>query len=262
MKLKLALALLGCLIIPVGGAAAADMSYAAGIWCKRDQDHKISDAHEFELVRSLRRITGIGGLRFAEDGSLSLGAMAETGSGSATARQIIFWALGSGKTFIIEDHSGSRSVIFGQMDEGTDFEDLATRRRLDIWRLRIDFEDFHEIDASPSIRDSFDAGFTVLHELLHGLGFKDGTTRAELGDLERLINQARAELELPQRDHYFGEPIQISPQISTVRLGFRRRNQTRPSRRLDYLYFLMPPGYQRLQSRNGLIWFNCLPGQK
>jgi hypothetical protein len=270
MRSRLAWALLGCLLMPVGGAAATvEISFAAGIWCNREKEHKVSDAHEDELVRSLRRITGLKGLSFAEDGSLSLGEITEVESGSSTARQIIFSALKSGKTFIIEDHSRSQSVIFGQMDEGTDFEDIVSRRKQDIWRLRIDFEDFHEIDASADVRNSFDAGFTVLHELLHGLGYKDGNTKDELGALEGLVNEARAELGLPQRDLYFGEPIRITAQISTVRLRFRKQNnqiaesqRQRTSRRMDYLYFLLPAGYRGLQSQNGLIRFSCVSRQK
>jgi hypothetical protein len=265
MRSRLAWALLGCLLLPVGGAAATvEMSFAAGIWCKREKEHKISAAHEDELVRSLRRITGLKELDFAEDGSLVLGEITKVESGSSTARQIIFSALASGKTFIIEDHSRSRSVIFGQMDEGTDFEDIVSRRKHDIWRLRIDFEDFHEIDAAADVRDSFDVGFTVLHELLHGLGYKDATTKEELGALEGLVNQARAELGLPLRELYFGEPIRITTQISTFRLRFRKQNtqvtdsqRKRTSQRLAYLYFLLPAGYSGLQSRNGLIRFNC-----
>jgi hypothetical protein len=268
MRLKIALAtLLGCLLLPVQSSPAiAEMPYAAGIWCNREKGNKVSDAHEDQLVRSLRRITGFKGLRFAEDGSLALGAGAGVESGSAIARQIIFCALGSGKTFIIEDHSGSRSVIFGQMDEGTDFEDIVTRQRLDIWRLRIDFEDFRDVDAPQEVRESFDVGFTVLHELLHGLGYKDATSKEQLGALEGLVNQARAELGLPQRDHYFGEPLQITPQIATVRLRFRKGSkpgrggqQKRAAQRLDYLFFLLPAGYWTVQGRNGMIWFNCTP---
>ncbi|MBO0722195.1 MAG: hypothetical protein J2P41_15325, partial [Blastocatellia bacterium] len=160
----------------------------------------------------------------------------------------------------------SRSVLFGQMDEGTDFENIETKERRDIWRLRIDFEDFREIGAPPEVRKSFDVGFTVLHELLHGLGYKDATSINELGSLEGLVNQARAELGLPQRDLYFGEPLQISSQVFTVRLRFRMgrrpshdRQEKQTSQRMDYLYFLLPAGYKSLERRNGMILLNCMP---
>ncbi|MBO0722265.1 MAG: hypothetical protein J2P41_15675, partial [Blastocatellia bacterium] len=144
--MKLALALLGCIIMPVQGRPAiGEVPFSAGIFCNRENSHKVSAAHEDELVRSLRRITGLKKLSFAADGSLLPVNLAESEEGSSVARQIIFCALGSGKTFVIEDYSGSRSVLFGQMDEGTDFENIETKERRDIWRLRIDFEDFREI---------------------------------------------------------------------------------------------------------------------
>lgn len=265
--MKLAWALLGCIILPVQvRPATGEMPFSAGILCNREKNHKVSAAHEDELVRRLRRITGLKKLSFAADGSLLPGNLAESEAGSSVARQIIFCALGSGKTFIIDDYAGSPSVLFGQIDEGTDFEDIRTKERREIWRLRIDFDDFHEIDAPSEVRESFDVGFTVLHELLHGLGYKDATSINELGSLEGLVNQARAELGLPQRDLYFGEPIQISPQISTVRLRFRKGR--RPSldgqekqnrQRLDYLYFLLPADYRGLERRNGMILLNFMP---
>jgi hypothetical protein len=257
--------LLGCLILLAQSSPAiAEMSFTSGIWCNREKRNRVSDAHEDELVRSLRRITGFQRLSFAEDGLLSLGDAKEVIAGSSIARQIIFCAMGSGRTFIIEDHSGSQSVFFGQLDEGTDFEDIVSKRKLDIWRLRIDFEDFREIDASPEVRESFDVGFTLLHELLHGVGYKDAHSRGEIGELEGLVNQARAELGLPLRDQYFGEPLQITPRIATVRLRFRKEIKPaaagrlkRPFQRHHYLFFLLPAGYQETQAQNGMIWLNC-----
>jgi hypothetical protein len=241
--------LLGCLILPVQSSPAiAEISIRPGIWCNREKRNRVSDTHEDQLVRSLRRITGFQRLIFAEDGALSLGDVTDVASGSSIARQIIFCAMGSGKTFIIEDHSGSQSVFFGQLDEGTDFEDIASKQKLDIWRLRIDFEDFQEIDAPSEVRESFDVGFTLLHELLHGVGYKDADSQEEIGELEGLVNQARAELGLPLRDQYFGEPLQITPQIATVRLRFRKEIKhgylKRPIQRLHYLFYLLPAGYQ------------------
>jgi hypothetical protein len=262
--------LLGCLILLMQNSpAVAEMSITAGIWCNREKQNRVSDAHEEQLVRSLRRITGFQRLGFAEDGALSLGDVTDVAAGSSIARQIILCAMGSGKTFIIEDHSGSQSVFFGQLDEGTDFEDIASKRKFDIRRMRIDFEDFREIDAPSDVRESFDVGFTLLHELLHGVGYKDADSREEIGELEGLVNQARAELGLPLRDQYFGEPLQISPQVATVRLRFRKEIKPaaderlkRPIRRLHYLFFLLPVGYREQQDQNGVIWLNCGPSRK
>ena len=162
------------------------------------------------------------------------------------ARQILLCALGSREVFIIEDYCGSPSVTFGQMDEGTNYEDMQAQCQFLIWRVRLDFDDFRDMQASPEVRESFNAGFTMLHELLHGLGYRDANSPEEIGDCERLVNQVRAELELPLRDQYFAEPLRITPKIFTVRLRFREANtkksllnkQTR--RRSHYLFFMLP----------------------
>jgi hypothetical protein len=43
----------------------------------------------------------------------------------------------------------------------------------------------------------------MLHELLHGLGYDDGSREEEIGQCEEMVNQARSELGLPLRDQYF-----------------------------------------------------------
>jgi hypothetical protein len=245
--------LLGCLLLLMQSLPAiAEMPLAAGIWCNREKQNRVSDAHEDQLVRSLRRITGFPRLIFAEDGSLSLGNVTEVAAGSAIARQIIFCAMGSGKTFIIEDHSGSPTIVFGQIDEGIDFEDRISGQKFEIWRMRIDFDDFREIDAPSEVRQSFDAGFIVLHELLHGVGYKDAESREEIGELEGLVNQARAELGLPLRDRYLSEPIPITPQIATFRLRFREEIEPAAGGhlkrgRLHYLFFVHPVRHRETQ---------------
>jgi hypothetical protein len=257
--------LLGCLLLPMQSSpAVAERPLAAGIWCNRTKSYRVSDAHEDQLVRSLRRITGFQRLIFAEDGSLSLGDVTDIASGSAIARQIIFCALGSGKTFIIEDHSGSQTVVFGQMDGGIDFEDRVSRQKFEIWRMRIDFDDFSVIEAPPEVRQSFDAGFIVLHELLHGVGYKDAGSREEIGELEGLVNQARAELSLPLRDRYLSEPLQITQRIATFRLRFRKEIEPAAGGhlkrgRLHYLFFIHPVRYGETQTNNGMIQLNCRP---
>jgi len=237
------------LLLP-SSAAIAERPLAAGIWCNREKSNRLFGAHEDQLVRSLRRITGFRQLIFAEDGSLSLGDVMDVAPGSLIARQIIFRALGSGKTLIIEDHSGSQTVVFGQIDLGLDFEDRVLRQKFEIWRLRIDFDDFREIEAPPEVRQSFDAGFIVMHELLHGIGYEDTRYKEGVGEVEGLVNQVRAELGLPLRDRYFGEFLQVTSRIATFRLRFRK--EIKPAadghlkrERLDYLFFVHPVKHGR-----------------
>jgi hypothetical protein len=266
MKMRIVQAcLLGCLLLPMQSLpAVAEMRLAAGIWCNRANSYRVSDAHEDQLVHSLRRITGFQRLIFAKDGSLSLGDVTKVAEGSSIARQIIFCAMGSGKTLIIEDHSGSQTVVFGQTDEGIDFEDRISGQKLEIWRLRIDFDDFREIEAPPEVRQSFDAGFIVLHELLHAVGYKDANSREEIGELEGLVNQARAELRLPLRDRYLSEPLQITRRIATFRLRFRKEIEPAAGgnskrERMQYLFFIHPIRYGDAQAQDGMIRLSCRP---
>jgi hypothetical protein len=143
--------------------------------------------------------------------------------------------------FIIEDYSNSDAIHFGQLDEGTNFADLRQQQsvQLMIWRVRIDFVDFQRVEASPPVRAAFDEGFTLLHELLHGLGYRDAQSVMAVGECEELLNLMRAELELPERARYFGEAVELTPTVKTIRLRFRRRVTGRKAKwREEYLFFM------------------------
>ena len=230
-----------------------------GVWLSGEARRKFSGARVEELTRSLRRITGFGELHFAKDGSLVTGA-AQSG-GSAAARRILSCALSSGSVFIIEDHSGSPSINFGQLDEGLRYEDVMTCLSLEVWRVRLDFDDFREMEASREVRDSFDAGFTTLHELLHGLGCKDATSVDELGECEETLNQARAELGLPLRDQYFGDELRMARQFVSVRLRFRsdkaQVSAVRSRARIQYLFFMVRSDYEHQTSSAGVTALGC-----
>jgi hypothetical protein len=220
-----------------------------GVWLSGGE-YKPTDAHIGELTRSLRRISGFSELHFANDGSLALsaarpGQIGQLGQsvGSAAARRILSRSVSSGRVFIIEDHSGSPLVNFGQLDEGLLYEDAVTGLRLMVWRVRLDFDDFREIQASPEVRDSFDIGFTALHEFLHGLGYKDAASADELGECEETLNHARSELALPLRDQYFGDELRMARHFVSVRLRFRSE-KTQSSNggaraRTQYLFFMV-----------------------
>jgi hypothetical protein len=210
------------------------------------------------LTQSLRRITGLRELNFAENGALVEGPASSETEGSTTARQILDCSLDSGNVFVIEDHSDSPSVNFGQLDEGLRYEDAMIGVRLMIWRVRLDFNDFRAMQASREVRASFDVGFTMLHELSHGLGYKDAATVDELGECEELINQARTELSLPLREQYFGDALPIGRNFVSIRLRFRNKSRgvstTAPRNRTQYLFFLAPPGFDE---QPGTAVFNC-----
>lgn len=239
----------------------------SGVWLSGDE-YKPTGAHVEELERSLRRISGFNELHFANDGSLALGAAqsvqsaqsAQTG-GSVAAREILSRSLGSGLVFIIEDHSGSPLVNFGQLNEGLRYEDAITGLRLMVWRVRLDFDDFREMQASREVRDSFDAGFTILHELLHGLGYKDAAVVDELGECEETLNQAREELALPLRDQYFGDELRMARHFVSVRLRFRSRKTQSfagsARSRIQYLFFMVHTSPDQQTAPAGVAAFDC-----
>jgi len=193
-----------------------------GIFGARDVPRRLAGAHERELILSLCRISGLAGLHFAADGALG-GYEPEAAFGSATVRSVLGQALGSGMRFLVEDHSGSDAVEFGQLDEGTRvfWGPREDRAPLLVWRVRLDFRDFERIEASRAVRESFDPAFTLLHELLHGLGCRDGRSPGELGEVESVLNRAREELGLPIRDAYFAELLPAAKGRYIVRLPFR-----------------------------------------
>jgi hypothetical protein len=227
-----------------------------GVWLSGD-GRKPTAAHVEELTRSLRRISGLSELHFANDGSLALGAIQS--EGSAAARRILSSSLDSGLVFIIEDHSGSPLVNFGQLNEGLRYEDATTGLRLMVWRVRLDFDDFRDMQAPREVRDSFDVGFTALHELLHGLGYKDAASGDELGECEEALNRARAELALPLRDQYFGDELRLARHFVSVRLRFRSDSaQAGAARaRIQYLFFMIQSGPERQDLPAGIAAFDC-----
>lgn len=245
--------------------AAIATPVAPGIWRSDEAGHQLSEEKATQLAQSLRRITGRESLDFAADGQFLPGDLCTASGGSARAREILQWALESRQMFLLEDHSGSPTVHFGQLDQGTTYEDDRTKLRLTIWRVRLDFEDFHEMHAPRPVRDAFDVGFTMLHELLHGLGYKDAAHPEEIGEVEQLLNQARVELGLMQRDQYFGEPFRSIRDRVLVRLRFRHETPARravangPLReRFRYLYFILPANVRQLGDCNTCLQTEAL----
>jgi hypothetical protein len=249
-------ALAGLFLLTGIAFAQSGFPKAPGVWLSGEAGYKPTDAHVEELTRSLRRITGFGELHFSKDGSLGIGA-AQSG-GSALARRFLSSSLNSGFVFIIEDHSGSQSVNFGQLNEGLRYEDSITGLRLTVWRVRLDFDDFREMQASREVRDSFDAGFTTLHELLHGLGYKDAASVYELGECEETLNRARAELGLPLRDQYFGDALRVARHFVSVRLRFRSDGTRVSARaRTQYLFFMVQSDHEQQTALAGVTAFYC-----
>ena len=205
--------------------ALTAMPSGPGIWRIQREERALTVAHEDELLRSLRRITGLDGLHFTADGALAVGEGAVAYGGAATARETLYRALRGPHAYVIEDHSGSKDVRFGQLDEGTHYVD-GDKRHLVVFRVRLDFEDFDRLEAPPEVKDAFDPGFALLHELMHGLGYADAAHPDAIGEVEETLNRARGELGVPLRLQYFGDSWPIGAKLLSVRLRFRSGKRT------------------------------------
>lgn len=216
-----------------------DIPPQAGIWNSLTPLLQFNSARRDKLVQSLRRITGLKRLDFDCSGALILGDLRQSEGGSALARAVLGWASASDDVFIIEDHFRSATVQFGQLDEGTRYRNSVNGRDVTIWRIRIDAADFRGIEAPVLVKDAFDEGFTVLHELLHALGYDDPLSRGEVGECEEVLNEIRTDLHLPLRGEYFGTFFPVASGIGTVRLRFESpiENEERTRWRTDYLFF-------------------------
>ena len=213
-----------------------------GIYFSQSTAHRLSAEQKNNLIASLRRITGWPQLRVDESDRLILEQVPEFVGGSVWARRVISEVFRSGNRFVVESHANSGTVNFGQLDEGTNYFDPRTNIKLDIYCVRLDFDDFKQMEATPAVRDAFDEGFTLLHELLHGLGLHDTGVPDEIGDCEHLVNKMRADLGVPLRDQYLGETLMVTPWFKTVRLRFKSQDlKGKPTARgkKHYLFFVM-----------------------
>lgn len=231
--------LLGIIHLTLNLSLQAALPTEPGIYFNHS-DSALTPVQAEHLIQSLRRITGLDDLQLTPDGALITHPAEDLKAGSLTARNILLQAIRSGLLFIVEDHSGSHDIHFGQLDEGVNYEDVRTARKFLIFRVRLDFKDFKEMQAPREVRESFDIGFTLLHELLHGLGYEDTKVAGEIGGCEELINRARIEIGLPIREQYMGKPVWTRSGLATIRLSFKSIPQTsKPTRsRRFYLYFL------------------------
>lgn len=222
--LALVFVYLGSLTYPTQAAGRSSYPTTPGIWLSQEPGRECNAACQAQLIESLRRLTGWQQLGFTSTGWLEIGnrAVLETAQASSpSAREVLTRAQQGPHVFIVEAHTASPDVSFGQLDEGLIYEDSLRHLRLKIWRLRVDLADFKRIAAPARVLAAFDPGFVFLHEVLHGLGYPDPERFGELGACEAQVNQMRIELDLPLRTQYFATSYQLNQQAITVRLGFQ-----------------------------------------
>lgn len=222
MPAVLALAAGACTLTPLAARAQVHpVPPSAGVWQSGGPAHALSEGTRRQLLVSLRRIVGLDGLAFSADGRLVITETRRTRTGSRTAEDILRTALASDDIFVVEEHSGSDRVTFGQIEPMTYINERA-KRHAQVWWVRLDFDDFQTIEAPRRVRAAFDAGFVFLHELLHAQGHRDGTQPGDLGECERILNYVRVELGLPLRADYAATRVAgLAPGTWQARLRFR-----------------------------------------
>lgn len=228
--------LLALVVVCLGGLsqttqAGRKWSYPTtpGIWLSQEKGRECNAQCQAQLIDSLRHLTGWQQMHFTATGWLEIGEPARISTpqtGSPSAREVMARVQQSQHVFIVEAHTGSPDVSFGQLDEGLVYQDDLRDLRLKIWRLRMDLADFKRIAAPARVLAAFDPGFVFLHELLHGLGYPDPERFGEIGPCEAQVNQMRSEMDLPLRTQYFATSYQLNQLAFTVRLGFQEAVRT------------------------------------
>ena len=185
-------------------SVAADEVYRFRPGVHLSRAHPLNHDQVKGLLNGLQFWTGLGEIGFDAEGNLRLGDRSNIVAGSKTARELIVAAVDSRDSFTIEDASASPAIAFAQI-EPTETYVAGSDPPRNGWQVRIDFSDFAELKGNEEVRRAFDPAINLLHELTHGvLGYFDPIESAdELGATERYINRIRAELGLPQRQHYY-----------------------------------------------------------
>lgn len=210
--------------------AASDGSQ--GIVCR----HELSAARRGEIAARLREITGWGGLRFDEGGSLRFGEAAARG-GSQAARELLSKAARGGKLIVLEDASGSAEVVFSRVVPGRWTRGGA---RPPAFVVQIDFADFERVRGDREALAAFNVGWAVMHEVSHVVnGSADAERPGDVGECEQLINRMRRECGLAERAeyHYRLLPGVEREEFKTryVRLAFERQDAATSKKRRLWL---------------------------
>jgi len=163
---------------------------------------ELAQSRRTELAEKLRRITGLNGLDFDENGALLLGEEKPAG-GSQTARQLLTEAAQGKNVIVLEDASNRQDVVFCRVVEGRWKTDAD--RKPPVFVVLIDFADFSHVMGDKAALAAFNEGWGVLHEIEHVVHDSiDPTKLGEAGECEGFINLMRRECGLAERaDYYF-----------------------------------------------------------
>jgi hypothetical protein len=143
--------------------------------------HRISSSQKTAIENDLNEKSGLKSIKFDRNGELSYDKSETTGNGSEKFRQAITGAIDDEiNVFQLSNYSGSKDVIFAEINEGTTvvttafYEGiLVEKSKLSIYRMRIDFADYEnsEKHTSDEVLRSHTIGITLFHEINHKVSY-------------------------------------------------------------------------------------------
>jgi hypothetical protein len=258
MKKAISLLALVCTLAPLAYAQTDKWRFRAGLR-NSSGSQRLSAMQLQSVLDSLRHKTGFPGMRFDEEGFLTLGDRTRIGGGSATARELLIAAVEGDKAFELESHDHSPAIAFARMGGGPVYNNFTTNARITVESLQLDFADFAQLHGSREALAAFDLGFALLHELAHGVyRLRDAKDPGRLGECERHINRMRRELGLPERQQYSARARKLAPSESTIRIELAELlfvcvSQT-PGRAGTKRYFYLKWDAKRVASTAEAAW--------
>lgn len=223
--LKELLGLVLLVLFPIQPARAEEhWPMQPGIFNSSEKPYRLNREKLNRISASFERITGWRGIHFERDAWLCLKEAHLTTTGSPTARAIILKVLQE-RIIILEDHSRSLDIAFAAIRREATYHKASD---LPIFSVRVDFEDFRHLRGHPEALAAFDLGLVLLHELVHAaFDRRDPLSlrgASDPGECEALVNEVRAELNLPLRAHYHSEHVipSLLSDLSFGRLRFER----------------------------------------
>ena len=212
-------AALALLFGALAGLASAQSHAAQPLTGVRNSSgwQRLSEKQLQQVRESLSQKSGFMELRFDHQGALTLGNRQRIAGGSATARALLIAAVDSENLYELESHERSADVAFARIHESADRFIGETGKRMTIFQVKIDFDDFNQLGGDREAKASFEIGIALMHELVHGvLKLQDPQDVNQIGECDAHVNQIRRELQLPERLYYV-------PGISVVQVSDGRR---------------------------------------
>jgi RHS repeat-associated protein len=172
-----------------------------------------SDRERQQIINDWKQKTGYVDIHFDSNNNLVINhdagiAIGPDGKflGSADMRANLTDAVESGDIFNLVATNSSDNVAFAENELVLTTRNAQTNVTTRTYEVRIDFDDFRNLEGDEQAKGAFTIGIAAMHEIDHKLyGNKEDTPNdlTDPGPIEKnYINPMRAQLGLAQRVHY------------------------------------------------------------